>query len=72
MQKVSESEFAEMVGWHPQTVAIWRRAGKIQYRQAGGSIFYLIPEDLDNFWLMTKKTPRVKPAKERLVSGKGF
>jgi predicted site-specific integrase-resolvase len=55
-RKLSEKEAAGEMGVHRETLAVWRREGKVRYRQAGGRIFYL-EEDIEWWFEQSKREP---------------
>lgn len=44
----TEKEFAAIVGWHKESIADMRRAGKLDHCREGRKIWYL-PEHINSF-----------------------
>lgn len=54
--RMSEDQFANIVGVSPRTLRGLRQTRKIQFRRIGRTIFYL-PEDIDAFYAYARKAP---------------
>lgn len=48
-RNLSEEEFAKEVGWHRESIAKLRRAGKIVHCQEGRKVWYVYPDHVDAF-----------------------
>ena len=59
-EKMTEAEFAKVVGVSAATVGRFRRARKIQYHRYGRIVYYL-PEDIDA-WHSTMKHEAITPS----------
>jgi hypothetical protein len=57
-EKITEKEFARRIGFHPETVAEWRRNGKIVHCKSGRRIYYLAPKHIDAFHERNEKRPK--------------
>lgn len=48
-KNVNEGQFAKIVGWHRESIAKLRRAGKVVHCKEGRKVWYVIPDHVIAF-----------------------